>query len=130
MKMKTTLFTLSVLLFSACVKTDLDSRTLIPSNTRLCLTMKHHADIVEDTEVYLKLNSDEFPGYSGFAYDTLLVEGPNAGKICIDGLVYGNYWAMAKGFDTDWGEDVQGAIFFELTQFSANLDTVLVVNEF
>ena len=117
-------------MFSACVKTENPSGTLIPSNTRLCLTMKHHEDVVEDTEVYLKLNSDEFPGYSGFAYDTLITEAPNDGQVCIEGLVFGDYWAMAKGFDMDWGDDVQGAIFFKLTQFDPNLDTILVVNEF
>jgi hypothetical protein len=130
MKTKIILFLLTIALFSACDKTDSPSGIFIPANTRLCLTMKHHADVVEDTEVYLKLNTDEFPGYSGFAYDTLIMEAPNDGQVCIEGLVYGNYWAMAKGFDADWGDDVQGAIFFELTQFRENLDTVLVVNEF
>ena len=130
MKTKIVPFLLTLFFFSSCNKGEIPPGTLIPSNTRLCLTMKHHADIVEDTEVYLKLNSDEFPGYSGFAYDTLIMESPNAGQVCIEGLVYGNYWAMAKGFDADWGDDVQGAIFFELTQFAGNLDTILVVNEF
>jgi hypothetical protein len=130
MKTRITLFLLFILFFSACDKTETPLGTLIPANTRLCLTMKHHTDIVGDTEVYLKLNSEEFPGYSGFAYDTLIMEAPNEGQICIEGLVYGNYWAMAKGFDSDWGDDVQGAIFFELNQFDGDLDTVLVVNEF
>jgi len=106
MKTEIILFILTTLMFSACVKTENPSGTLIPSNTRLCLTMKHHEDVVEDTEVYLKLNSDEFPGYSGFAYDTLITEAPNDGQVCIEGLVFGDYWAMAKGFDMDWGDDV------------------------
>lgn len=127
MKSKIILFVFSILFFSSCEKT---SGRLIPANTRLCLTMKHHADVVEDTEVYLKLNSEDFPGYNGFTYDTLIMEAPNDGQICIEGLVYGTYWAMAKGFDADWGGDVQGAIFFRLTQFDGDLDTVLVVNEF
>jgi len=130
MKTKITLFISTIIFFSACIKPDTPQNTFVPANTRLCLTMKHHEDVVEDTEVYLKLNSDDFPGYSGFEYDTLIMEAPNAGQVCIEGLVYGNYWAMAKGFDADWGDDVQGAIFFELTQFAGNLDTILVVNEF
>jgi len=91
--------------------------------------MKHHADIVENTEVYIAL-ADDFPGYNGMAYDTFVMEAPNAGMVCVEELVYGNFWAMAKGFDSDWGDDVQGAIFFELTQFVPELDTVLVLNEF
>ena len=100
------------------------------SPTELCLTIKHHADIVEDTEVYLKLNAEEFPGYNDLVYDTLIAEAPNAGRVCIEGIVYGKYWAMAKGYDADWGDDVQGAILLELNQFEPVVDTVLTVNEF
>lgn len=105
----------------------------VPLDTRICLTIKHHEDIVEDTEVFLKLNAIDFPGYSGFAYDTLIAEDPNNGQVCVEGFVYGSYWAMSKGFDRNWGangDDVQGAIFFDLDQFNPVIDTVLVVNEF
>lgn len=130
MKTQLCLILILVLLFLSCEKRDLPSGTAIDTGTRLCLTMKHHADIVENTEVYLKFSSGDFPGYNGMAYDTLITEAPNDGTVCIEGLVYGNFWAMGKGFDADWGDDVQGAIFFELSQFNYELDTVLVLNEF
>lgn len=127
------LLLISVLFFTACNKGEVNGSFIV--DTEVCFTIKHHEEIVEDTEVFLKLmiEDTDFPGYSEFVYDTLIAQEPNNGYVCIKNIVYGKYWVMAKGFDQNWGttgDDVQGGLFFELTQFEPSMDLVLVVNEF
>ena len=120
---------LSVLFLSACNKNNLQPNTVAPVGL-VCLTAKHHADTVENSEFYLKFNVDEFPGYDPAAYDTLYAEPPNDGTCCISGIAYGTYWFMSSAFDADWGQDVRGGLRLEVTPFQTKIDTVLVVNEY
>lgn len=111
---------------SACNKPQ--DGAIIQYDTRLCVTTKHHDLAVRDLEVYLKYGQTDFPGYNDLAYDTMFVVNAN-GYGCIEGIAYGQYWLMTKGPDLDWGEDVYGSMFLELSRFETTIDTFLVVNE-
>ena len=120
------LFFSILLLFTACRKPQ-DGET-ITFDTDLCITLKHHEDTVADLEIYVKFGQATFPGYNELEYDTSFVANVD-GRGCIENLPYGQYWLMTKGPDLDWGADVFGSIFLELSRFQTEIDTVLVVNE-
>ncbi len=123
------IFTLAVLCFSACKKRNIQPEDNL-SNAEICITVMHHADTVQNSEIYLQFGAMDFPGYDISLYDTLLTEPPNDGTYCISNIAFGKYWLMASAWDSDWGDDVRGGILLDVTPFNAAIDTVLVVNEY
>ena len=100
-------------------------------DTQLCVRCKHHEWTVPDVTVYLKYGEDvnQFPGYEPLEYDTSF-QTDAAGRLCLKGINYGDYWLMGAAFDPEWGDEVRGAIYLDFSKRNARLDTILVLNEF
>ncbi len=90
-------FTL-LLMFIGC--TPNDEGNTIPLPTSICVQTKHHDIAQPNMTVFLKYNSDTFPGYTQPAsfYDTMLTTDQN-GRACVSPVPVGRHWIIALGVD-------------------------------
>lgn len=107
------------LLFAALsCKKEQGAGTSITGEVKLDVTVHHHSWGVPYLPVFLKKNTDQFPGYDTARYE---IKGicDNVGTITFTGLHPGDYFLFARGFDMIWGDTVLGYKSVSLT--SANL---------
>ncbi len=91
----------------------------------------HHTWSVGNCTVYLKRNTQSFPGTDGWLYDDSLVTNLDGYGVFTQ-LHYGDYYLYAKGFDKMENQMVTGHGYIQLTPANlvdGRLDTVLWVTE-
>lgn len=95
-------------------------------------TVNHHEWEVPGMKVYIKKNSTEFPGFNGSDYDDSTMAISNErfkAPFVFRYLEPGQYYLMAKGFDTTFNMPAKGAIAVSIQSNYDIKDVVLVVSE-
>ena len=97
--------------------------------TSVCFTTKHHDKVISDITIYIKFNSEEFPGFDPqHNFDTFITS-DNLGKVCMQDFPLGNHWFIGFGYDTEIGQQVYGALDIEFNLRNLRVDTILYVGE-
>lgn len=104
----------------------------IPLPTEICVRTQHHTLPIPNTTVYIKYNTDSFPGYDKPAsfFDASFKTGSD-GKGCKASIPEGNHWLIAIGYDSlYYPHDVRGSMraYISLSDQPV-LDTILYVSE-
>ncbi len=114
---------LVVLLLGGCVPSADIQRT------RLCFTTQHHEKIIPNITIYVKLNTEEFPGYEPLdQFDLELVSDEN-GRVCWNDFPLGHHWFLGTGYDEEIRELVLGNIDLRFDLRNLQVDTILYVGE-
>lgn len=101
---------------SACEKDEPVQNAVIKGQ------VMHHSWFIPYSTVYLKENTLDFPGYDEAVYDKQ-VEANQFGEYAFRELSSGNYFIMAKGYDSLISEPIRGG--FEAV-VNNNLEIVVV----
>lgn len=123
-----TCYTIAFLVFGLASCKDEAQSITIPLQAKVCVTVKHHALIIPDAEVFIKLNGGDTLQWDGAQYDLKMTADTSA-KGCFDKLPVGNHWLMAYGYDTNSRLDVLGRLPIRITKIDEHLDIVLSVSE-
>lgn len=124
----------ALILFSFGCKDDDDCTAGTGGDLVLVVSPKHHGEDIysqgnyRDT-VYIKFNTQEFPGASPSAYDLIAVGDSGEEHVHIHGLKCGDYYIYAVGLDTSLGERVFGGKPFATTETSGEIVVDIPVAE-
>jgi hypothetical protein len=104
----------------------------IPLPTKICVRTQHHTLLIPNATIYMKYNSDTFPGYDKppSFYDASFKTGSDA-RGCIEPVPEGHHWLVAFGHDSlYYPHDVRGSMkaIIELSNKPV-LDTILYISE-
>lgn len=104
----------------------------IPLPTKICVRTQHHTLPIPNTTVYIKYNTDTFPGYDKPAsyFDASFKTGSDA-RGCKASVPEGHHWVVAIGYDSlYYPHDVRGSMraYISLSDQPV-LDTILYVSE-
>jgi hypothetical protein len=72
-------------------------------------TVYHHSDPIPNCVVYLKFNTQDFPGESPSLYDAS-VTADNKGAYTFPKVYKGEYYIYGVGFDAQIGQIVRGGV--------------------
>lgn len=104
----------------------------IPLPTKICVRTQHHTLPIPDATIYLKYNTDSFPGYDKppSFFDASFKTGADA-RGCIEPVPEGRHWLVAIGYDSLYfPHDVRGSIMVEISlTYKPVLDTILYISE-
>lgn len=95
-------------------------------------TVNHHEWEVSGMNVYIKKNAKDFPGFNEQNYDDSTVAKSSIrfkAPFVFRYLEPGDYYLMAKGFDTTFNMPAKGAIHVVITSVYEIKDIQLVVSE-
>jgi hypothetical protein len=104
----------------------------IPLPTKVCVRTQHHTLPIPHATIYVKYNSDTFPGYDKppSFYDASFKTGADA-RGCIAPMPEGRHWLVAFGYDSlYYPHDVRGSMKAEISlAYKPVLDTILYISE-
>lgn len=104
----------------------------IPLPTKICVRTQHHTLPIPNATVYVKFNTDSFPGYNQPAsyFDAVFKTGPDA-RGCLAPVPEGRHWMIAYGYDSLYfPHDVYGSMRAEISVSTKPvLDTIMYVSE-
>ena len=104
----------------------------IPLPTKICVRTYHHHQPIPEARVYIKYNTETFPGYDKppSFYDDSFKTGRNA-RACIEPVQQGTHWLVAFGYDSlYYPHDVFGSLKVSIAlDGTAIIDTILYVSE-
>ncbi len=113
MKIKFILLVISCLVFStSCKKNGTGGSATIKG------TVSHHSNIIQGATVYIKYDAKEFPGENIAGYDASYATTDGAYEIT--GLLAGDYYLYAVGFDSSISEIVKGGVPVKIKQRDNN----------
>ncbi|NND32294.1 MAG: hypothetical protein HKN76_06845 [Saprospiraceae bacterium] len=97
--------------------------------TNLCLITQHHDKVIPDITIYVKFNTDDFPGYDPPEQFDRVIVSDAQGKVCLSDFPLGHHWFVGIGYDEEIREQVIGNIdlYFDLRNLSA--EAILYVGE-
>lgn len=125
-------FLVSVVACSLSVSCYKEGPYLAPLPTEICVKTVHHMQPVPDAVVYVKFNSDTFPGYDRPAnfFDDVFYTGKNAHG-CLRNVPEGRHWLVAFGYDSlYYPHDVWGSLRVDISlDQRPKIDTLLYVSE-
>ncbi|MBP6811330.1 MAG: hypothetical protein KA138_07410 [Saprospiraceae bacterium] len=104
----------------------------VPLPTKICVRTQHHTWPIPHATVYVKYNTDSFPGYDKppSYFDASFKTGAN-GHGCIEPVPEGRHWLIAFGYDSLYfPHDVYGSMRVEISlTYKPVLDTILYISE-
>ncbi|MEZ4895134.1 MAG: hypothetical protein R3A50_08420 [Saprospiraceae bacterium] len=104
----------------------------IPLPTKICIKTSHHGQPIPEAKVWLKYNTDTFPGYDQPTsyFDALIETGADA-RGCIEPVPEGHHWLIAFGYDSlHFPNFVYGSMELNISVSGrAVVDTILYVSE-
>lgn len=104
----------------------------IPLPTKICVRTQHHSLPIPNAQIYVKFNSDTFPGYDKppSFYDASFKTGADA-RGCIAPVPEGRHWLVAFGYDSLYYPNfVYGSMKAEISVSNKPvLDTILYISE-
>jgi len=104
----------------------------IPLPTKICVRTQHHFQPISDATVYIKYNTDIFPGYDKPAsyYDASFKTGADA-RGCLESAPEGKHWLVAFGYDPlYYPHEVFGSLPVTISlEDQPVVDTVLYISE-
>lgn len=125
-KVNFVILTLVIFVFSACKKNGTGGENTIAAFP------KHHGVTIPNATVYIKYGATELPGVSASDFDDSKVaikEGSGAAHAHFEGLLKGDYFIYAVGFDSTVSETVSGGIAVKVTSKSGEKDIDVPVTE-
>ena len=136
MQVKTSLFLLLLGSFLAGILAPTGCRPAgpdyLPLPTRICVRTQHHHQPIPQATVFIKYNSDSFPGYHKPAayFDQQFTTGAD-GRGCLEPVPEGRHWLVAFGYDSLYfPHDVFGSMQLEIALGTAEkIDTIFYVSE-
>ncbi|MFT4664198.1 MAG: hypothetical protein ACI8YQ_000899 [Polaribacter sp.] len=121
------LFSLILLSIFSCTK---DDPTFPKTTTRVTFKTQHHERAVPFIDVYLKYDTDTFPGYDDISiFDTMIVS-DEYGDVTFPRIPVGKHWVVGFGKDEFLMEPVRGGLPFEIKDISMPWDSSLYISEF
>jgi hypothetical protein len=93
---------------------------------------KHHGVAIPNATVYIKYGATELPGVNASDFDDSKVaikEGTGAAHAHFEGLLKGDYFIYAIGFDSTVSEIVSGGIAVKISSKSGEKDVEVPVTE-
>ncbi len=127
---KHTLLIFSILMAQMACRPALPEE--IPLPTKICVRTLHHTWIIPDATVYLKYNTDSFPGYDKppSFFDASFKTGSDA-RGCIEPVPEGRHWLIAFGYDSLYfPHEVYGSMQVNISLSEKPvLDTILYIAE-
>ena len=104
----------------------------IPLPTKICVRTQHHNQPIPNATIYVKFNTDSFPGYDRppSYFDATFKTGPDS-RGCIAPVPEGRHWLVAFGYDSlHFPNFVYGSMRTEiLLSGRPELDTILYISE-
>jgi hypothetical protein len=127
---KYTLLIFSILMVQMACRPALPEE--IPLPTKICVRTQHHTWIIPDATVYLKYNTDSFPGYDKppSFFDASFKTGADA-RGCIEPVPEGRHWLIAFGYDSLYfPHEVYGSMQVNISLSEQPvLDTIFYISE-
>ena len=100
--------------------------------TKICVKTQHHHQPIPKAVVYVKYNTDVFPGYDKPAafYDASVETGPDA-RGCLQSVPEGKHWLVSFGYDSlYYPHEVFGSLPVTISLADHPvLDTILYISE-
>ena len=90
---------------------------------------KHHGDETRPYNVYVKFNTQEFPGENPALYDLQIAADTTENHIEIENLKRGYYYIYMTAFDTSISAIVTGGIPTTVTMTAGEMDLDVPVTE-
>lgn len=93
---------------------------------------KHHGLSIPNATVYIKYGATELPGVNAADFDdskVALREGSAAPHVHFEGLLKGDYYIYAVGFDSTINEPVRGGLSVKITDKSGEKVVDIPVTE-
>jgi hypothetical protein len=94
-------------LFVNACKKDNSSPKVVNGNISLNVHVVHHSWDINNVKVYIKYNTQTYPGPDSTLYDKYQIT-DGYGKTTFEQLYPGNYYIYAYGWDAVWGANVIG----------------------
>ena len=97
--------------------------------TSACFTTHHHEKVIPEITIWIKFDSDTFPGFDPpYNFDTSIESDAN-GRVCIQDFPLGHHWFVGFGYDPEIGQQVIGSWDFEFNLRNLKVDTIFYVGE-
>ena len=125
-KVKFAAIALAVFGFVACKKNGTGGDNTIAAFP------KHHGVTIPNATIFIKYGATELPGVSASDFDDSKVaikEGSGDAHAHFEGLLKGDYYIYAVGFDSTVNETVSGGIAVKITKKSGEHDVDVPVTE-
>lgn len=125
-KVKFAAIALAVFGFVACKKNGTGGDNTIAAFP------KHHGVTIPNATIFIKYGATELPGVSASDFDDSKVavkEGSGDAHAHFEGLLKGDYYIYAVGFDSTVNETVSGGIAVKITKKSGEQDVDVPVTE-
>jgi hypothetical protein len=104
----------------------------VPLDTSVCVRTQHHTWIIPDATIYVKYNTEVFPGYDQPAeyFDAVFKTDKNA-RGCLAPLPEGQHWLIAFGYDSlYWPHEVYGSLRLNISlDKKPKVDTIFYLSE-
>lgn len=94
---------------------------------------KHHGVTIPNATVYIKYGATDLPGKNASDFDdakTAVKEGSGDADCHFEGLLKGDYFIYAVGYDSTVSEIVSGGIAVKITSKSGEKDVEIPVTEY
>lgn len=103
-----------------------------PLPTRICVRTQHHHQPIPNATIYVKYNTDTFPGYDKppAYFDKQFTTGTDA-RGCLEPVPEGRHWLIGFGYDSlYYPHQVFGSMQIEIALGSKEkVDTIFYVSE-
>jgi hypothetical protein len=104
----------------------------IPFPTKICVVTSHHGQPIPQATVWIKYNTDTFPGYNlpSADFDASFKTGADA-RGCIEPVPEGRHWLIAFGYDSlHFPNYVYGSMMVNVSlKDKPVIDTIMYVSE-
>lgn len=114
-------------LFFSC-KTTQKEDIVVPATASAGVSVKHHGILVQNCDVYLKLNTNGFIGYDYKLYDKTLATDTLA-HVTFENLPIGTHHIMVLGFDRTINDDVLGQKEIKISRIDQKIEIDVAVSE-
>ena len=117
---------ISILIFASCKKNGTGG------DNSIAAFPKHHGTTIPNATVYIKYGASDLPGVNASDFDDSKIavkEGTTAAHAHFEGLLKGDYYIYAVGFDSTVNETVTGGIAVKITSKSGEKDVDVPVTE-
>ncbi|HNQ12910.1 MAG TPA: hypothetical protein PKH65_07630 [Bacteroidia bacterium] len=118
-----------LILISSCKKKEECNEAGTGGSVVVKANIKHHSTPINGATVYVKYNTQEFPGNNTAAYDATFNGDLNSNIVVLSGLKCGDYYIYAEGYDQIIDTTVVGGVPFSTDQKEGEISILVPVTE-
>lgn len=125
-------FKFLLLAIIACVAGHSCKKNGTGGDSEIAVWVKHHGSLIPGATVYIKYGAKEFPGTDVSKYDASKVcgtAGHGAGHTHFEGLLKGDYYLYATGYDSSIAMPVTGGIPVKIKKNGEEVEAEVPVTE-